>query len=169
MEQLAGVGSRFEWFGTFFAILTPGVLVGAALGASSAAGHEHRALLRWTAASPLLFALFTLTLPGVLVALVTTGIGGGAVGVPLAAVVGGYALGGCRPWLRILATIGALVALGGLVSTVPLVAGLPLDSPQGAWLGVFIASLITVGMLAASIPFARQRVAAGVSSPPPSR
>ncbi|MGH1525969.1 hypothetical protein ACRAWC_18695 [Leifsonia sp. L25] len=31
MAELAGFGSTFSWLGTFFAILTPGALVGAAL------------------------------------------------------------------------------------------------------------------------------------------
>src|SRR4051812_15283025 len=133
MAQLAGFQSAFDWWGTFLAILTPGVLVGAALGAASAIGPGHRATLRWAAASPLLFALFALLLPGVLVALVTTGIGGGAVAVPLFGIAGGYALAGGRGWLRVVLGICVLCALPLHALTVPGVAGIPLQTPHGAW------------------------------------
>ncbi|MEV8214148.1 hypothetical protein [Leifsonia sp. NPDC077715] len=157
MEQLAGFSSRFEWMGTFFSVLLPGVLIGAVLGAASALGPDHRALLRWAAASPFLFAVFVFVLPGTLLTFLTTGLGGGALGVPLAALAGGYALGGRRLWLRILAAVAALLLLVGLALTVPLVGGLPLTTPQGAWAALLVVSLLLVAMLAASIPFARQR------------
>ena len=156
MQQLAGFSSRFDWVGTFFAVLLPGLIVGAILGGASALNRDRRALLRWSAASPFLFAVFVFVLPGTLIAFLTTGIGGGALGVPLAVVAGGYALGGHRLWLRVVAAIGAVLLLAGLALTVPLVGGLPLTTPQGAWAVLLVLSLLVVGMLAASIPFARQ-------------
>ena len=156
MQQLAGFSSRFEWVGTFFAVLLPGLLVGAVLGGASALSSDRRALLRWSAASPFLFAVFVFVLPGALITFLTTGLGGGAVGVPLAAVAGGYALGGHRLWLRIVAAVSSAVLLAGIILTVPLVGGLSLTEPQGAWAALLVGSLLVVAMLAASIPFARQ-------------
>lgn len=162
MALLAGAESQFNWPGTFFGILLPGILVGAALGSASSLGPDRRAILRWAAASPLLFAVFTLLLPGVFVALVTTGIGGGAIAVPLAGILGGYAFAGRRTWLRAVGAVVALGVLAGLVWTVPLIAHLPLVTPQGAWVALLIASLLVVEMLAASIPFARLRTQSNV-------
>jgi len=66
----------------------------------------------------MLFAVFTLPLPSVLVALVTTGIGGGAIGVPVAGIAGGYALAGLRLWLRVITGVFAVLMLAGLIATV---------------------------------------------------
>ncbi|MEN2737774.1 hypothetical protein ABCS02_08285 [Microbacterium sp. X-17] len=165
MALLAGSESQFNWPGTFFGILLPGVLVGAALGSASSLSRDRRAILRWTAASPLLFAVFTLLLPGVFVALVTTGIGGGAIAVPLAGILGGYAFAGRRTWLRVVGAVVAVGVLAGLVWTVPFIAGLPLATPHGAWAALLIASLLVVEMLAASIPFARLRALSSAETP----
>jgi hypothetical protein len=155
MVELAGPESTFDWLGTFFAILAPGVLAGAVLGAASGLPSSSKAALRWAAAAPLLFAVFTLVLPGQFVTLVTTGLGGGAIGVPAAGIAGGYALRGYRRWLRITTGILALTAIAGVVATVPLVGGASLTSPRGAWAGTLVAALMVVLVLGASIPFAR--------------
>lgn len=131
MEQLAGTLSTFDWWGTFFAILAPGALVGAALGAASGATTTRRRALRWAAAAPMLLAVFVLLLPGALVSLLTTGMGGGAIGVPLAGIAGGYALAGRRRWLRWVLGVYALPAIPALVWTVPTIGDLPLKTPQG--------------------------------------
>ncbi len=157
MEQLAGTLSSFDWWGTFFAILMPGALVGASLAAATGAAAAHRRALRWAAASPLLLAGFVLMLPGALVSLLTTGMGGGAIAVPLIGIAGGYALAGRRRALRVVLGVVALASLGAIVWTVPTVGDLPLKTPQGAWTATMVASLLVVLMLAASIPFARLR------------
>lgn len=155
MVQLAGLESAFDWLGTFFAILLPGTLAGAALGAASGLPSSSRTALRWAAAAPMLFAVFTLVLPGQLIALLTTGLGGGAIGVPAAGIAGGYALCGRRGWLRVVTGILSVIATVGIVATVPLVGGVPLASPRGAWAGTLVAALMVVLALGASIPFAR--------------
>lgn len=156
MAGLAGFGSTFSWSGTFFAILTPGMLVGALLGLASALPPHRRSALRWIAASPMLFAAFALLLPGLLVSLVTTGIGGGAIGVPVAGIAGGYALAGRRRWLRVATGVFAALMLGGVIATVPAVADESLTLPRGAWLATLIATLMVVLMLASAIPFRAQ-------------
>lgn len=155
MVQLAGSESTVDWAGTFFAILLPGTLAGGALGAASVLPSSSRTALRWAAAAPMLFAVCTLVLPGQLIALLTTGLGGGAIGVPAAGVAGGYLLRGRRPWLRVVTGVLALVATVGIVATVPLVGGDPLTSPRGAWAGTLVAALMVILALGASIPFAR--------------
>jgi len=101
----------------------------------------------------MLFAVFTLPLPSVLVALVTTGIGGGAIGVPVAGIAGGYALAGLRLWLRVITGVFAVLMLAGLIATVPIVAGKSLATSDGAWLAALVGSLMIVLMLASAIPF----------------
>lgn len=165
MVELAGFESAFDWLATFFAILLPGTLAGAALGAASTLPSSSRVALRWAAAAPLLFAPFTYALPGQLVAFVTTGIGGGALGVPLAGIAGGYAFRGRRRWLRIVTGILAVVMVVGVVATVPAVGGLPLTSPRGAWTATLVTALLVVLMLGSSIPFARLNASGGESAP----
>ena len=153
MAGLAGFGSTFSWSGTFFAILAPGVLVGAMLGLASALSPRRRATLRWIAASPMLFAVFAFLLPGLLISLVTTGIGGGAIGVPVAGIAGGYALAGRRRWLRVITGVLAVLMIAGVIATVPTVADESLAVPRGAWLATLVATLLVVLMLASAIPF----------------
>ncbi|MGH1525968.1 hypothetical protein ACRAWC_18690 [Leifsonia sp. L25] len=83
----------------------------------------------------------------------TTGIGGGTIGVPIAGIAGGYALAGRRRWLRMITGVLAVLTIGGVVVTVPTIAGESLASPVGAWLATLIGSLMIVLMLAAAIPF----------------
>lgn len=153
MSGLAGFGSTFSWSGTFLAILAPGLLVGALLGLASALSPRRRSTLRWIAASPMLFAVFAFLLPGLLVSLVTTGIGGGAIGVPVAGLAGGYALAGRRRWLRVITGVVAVLMIAGVIATVPTVADEPLATPRGAWLATLVATLLMVLMLASAIPF----------------
>ena len=74
-------------------------------------------------------------LPGLLWALVTTGLGGGAVGVALGGLAGGYALGGRRRWARIAAGVFAIAIVLGVAASVPGIGGAPLavTTPRGAW------------------------------------
>ena len=153
MAELAGFDSTFSWLGTFFVILTPGALVGAALALAPLVPPRRTKTLRWIAASPLLFALFALALPGLVISFVTTGIGGGTIAVPLAGIAGGYALAGRRRWLRVTTGVLAALTIVGVVATVPAIAGESLVSPVGAWLATLVGSLLIVLMLAAAIPF----------------
>jgi hypothetical protein len=93
--------------------------------------------------------------------LLTTGLGGGAIGVAVLAIAGGFALGAGPLWARILTGILALALLLGVTLTVPFIGGpsLALTTARGAWIAVLVASFLTIFALAAAIPF--RRVPAG--------
>ena len=100
MAQVAGAESGVSWGGTFGWILLPGVVTGLLLGwAEYLRRTGGRRGWRWLALSPLLFA--SVLLPGLLdpATMFQGGIGGGAIGVPLYGMAGGYALSGRGPRL----------------------------------------------------------------------
>jgi hypothetical protein len=91
-----GDRSRFTFAGTFGAILFPTALMGALLGAATGAAEtSERKQWRWAILSPLLL------IPGPIIVtenffktLITTGMGGGSIGVALIGLSGGYAFSG---------------------------------------------------------------------------
>lgn len=159
MAELNSALSTVTWGGTFVGILLPGVLAGAALGAATAIEPlgRGRTALRWCAAAPLAFMVFPMLLPGMLVALLTTGFGGGSVGVALAGVAGGYAVGGRRTGGRIACAVVWLTVIGGVTASVAPVGGseLAATEPRGVWVMLLAGSLLVLLGLAASIPFRR--------------
>lgn len=103
---------NFTWLGTFGAILLPAALMGAMLGwAASVAETTDSKRWRWEILSPLLLVLA----PAVLMAdfiptLLATGLGGGAIGVALIGLLGGYGLSGIgASWLRWVSGLLALI------------------------------------------------------------
>ncbi|MDQ2662078.1 MAG: hypothetical protein M3Y52_09425 [Actinomycetota bacterium] len=159
MAELAGGASRLEWYGTFVGVLAAGVITGALLGLAEyfrrTGGRRH---WRWLALAPLAFAVLPLTMPDALLALVTQGLGGGAVAVALLAIAGGFAVSGLGAlWARILCGVLTLAFILAIILTVPGVGGvrLALDQPRGAWVAALGASCIVVLCLATSIPFRR--------------
>jgi hypothetical protein len=83
------------------------------------------------------------------------GVGGGAIGVLLYGMLGGYALSGRGPrWARTLSGAAALTAIPIWALTVTSFAGpgLALDTPRGAWVAVYYWSFLAVLMLACAIP-----------------
>ena len=150
-----------DWVGTFAAILLPGAVCGALLGVAEARRQSGVTRgLRWFALAPLAFAVASLSLPGALWTFLTTGIGGGAVGVALIAIGGGFALGHSGPiWSRIVVGGLAFALFVGVIASVPLVGGesLALTTPRGAWVAVLVATLLAVIALASSIPFRAAR------------
>jgi len=91
-----GERPKFTWEGTFGAILLPAALMGALLGgATYFAQASHSTRWRWAVLSPLLLVLGpVIFLRDFIPALVTTGLGGGAIGVALIGLLGGYAFSG---------------------------------------------------------------------------
>lgn len=159
MAEIAGGASRIEWYGTFVVILGAGLITGALLGLAEyfrrTGGRRH---FRWLALAPLSFAILTLTVPGAVVALVTQGIGGGAVAIPLIAIAGGFAVSGRGPmWGRIACGILTLAFLVGVAASVPAVGAtrLVLDLPRGVWVATLAVSCLVVLCLASSIPLRR--------------
>jgi hypothetical protein len=155
MAEIAGRASHVDWVGTFVLILLPGVLVGAALGwAEQLRRTGGRPGRRWLAASPLIFSVAALAPPGALEALLTTGIGGGAVALPLIGMLGGYAISGRGPlWARIVTGAITAASLVGTAISVPIVnPALRLTEPRGIWVVLLIECLIVILIAACSIP-----------------
>jgi hypothetical protein len=156
MVELAGPASTFDWWGTFGAILLPGALVGGLLGWAEALRRTGgRRGWRWLALAPLAFAIAPLLMPGAIAALLTEGLGGGAVAVALMAIGGGYALSRRGPlWARLACGLVSAALAAALALAGPGIAGpaLVLTEPRGAWVAVLAASFILVLALAASIP-----------------
>lgn len=156
MVELAGPASTFGWWGTFGAILLPGAAVGGLLGWAEALRRTGgRPGWRWLALAPLAFAIAPLLMPGAVAALLTQGLGGGAIAVALMAIGGGYALSRRGPlWVRLLCGLVSAALATALALAGPGIAGaaLAITEPRGAWVAVLAASFIMVLALASSIP-----------------
>ena len=156
MVELAGPASTFDWWGTFGAILLPGALAGGLLGWAEALRRTGgRRGWRWLALAPLAFAIAPLLMPGAIAALLTEGLGGGAIAVALMAIGGGYALSRRGPvWARLACGVVSAALAAALALAGPGIAGpaLAVTEPRGAWVAVLAASFILVLALAASIP-----------------
>ncbi|MBG6238500.1 hypothetical protein IWX78_001472 [Mycetocola sp. CAN_C7] len=149
MVELAGSETQVAWLETFVGILLPGLVAGGLLGWAEVrrrSGRPARALIL----APLLFPVATLSLPGQLPTLLTTGLGSGAIAVPLLGLAGGYALAGSRRWARIVCGVFALsiVPLGAVAAAI---AGIPVTA-RGMWVAVLFFSLLTVQAWACAIP-----------------
>ena len=169
MVVIAGGFSSFTWSGTFVGILLPATLVGAALGwAEYARRAGRRGAWRWTALTPLLFVVMpALVQDGFVGQLMTTGMGGGAIGIALIGIIGGYAISGRGPrWARALSrtTMAALLVatvIGAFVD--PFEQRLAPTVPAGAY--TLLTFLVFCGVLAGAcaIPYlpAHHEIAAG--------
>jgi hypothetical protein len=150
MSQMAGDQSGFHWYGTFALVLVPGLLVGALIGVAEHRRRTGGPRSRWLVLAPCLF-LAALTDPTIFQQLVTQGIGGGAIGVVLFGLAGGYAMSGRgRRWRR--RTCGVLAVLGVLLMLTLASDASPLGTAHGLWVGLYAASLLVVLMLACAVP-----------------
>jgi hypothetical protein len=156
MAEVAGGDSGVEWGLTFGYILLPGAVVGALLGWAeflrrNGGGPARRRL----AYAPLLFA--AVLVPGLLhpSSFLEDGIGGGAIGVPVIAILGGFAVSGRGP-VSGRAAAGLLFTTGFTVwlLTAASVGGetFELDTAHGLWVSVLYESLLVTFALAASVP-----------------
>ena len=157
MAQIVGEDSSVNWSGTFGYILLPGLVIGLLLGwAEHLRRTGGRRGWRWLALSPLLFAaiLFSQGPLGVL-GIFEDGLGGGAIGVPLYAMAGGYAISGRGPrWGRLACGLLALTAVPTWALTVEWFAGadLAVTTPRGLWVALYYYSFLALLMIAAAIP-----------------
>ena len=156
MAQVAGYDSEVQWVNTFGFILLPGATIGALLGwAEHLRRTGGRPRWRWLALAPLLFAAILFSNPLDIGGLLEDGVGGGAIGVPVIAMLGGYALSGRGPvWPR---RLSGLVFLAGLVTwlVVATDVGGPsfsLTTVHGLWASALYESLLVLFALAASVP-----------------
>lgn len=166
MAQVTGVGSSVSWAGTFGWILLPGVAVGALLGWAEHIRRTGGRRRPWLALAPLLFA--SVLLPGLLDpgSMFEGGIGGGAIGIPLIAMAGGYALAGRRRWLRIGCWVIFLAPiLSWSLTAESINAGLALNTPRGAWVALYFWSFIAVLGIGSAIPLRTYHLRRPVAEP----
>lgn len=167
MAQLGLADSQVSWSGTFGYVLLPGLLIGLLLGwAEHLRRTGGRRGWRWLALAPLLFSavLFSEGPVGVL-GIFEDGIGGGALGVPLYAMAGGYAMSGRGPlWGRIVCGVVALTVVPIWTLTVTGFAGpdFAVTTARGAWVALYYFALVALFMIAAAIPHRPVRTADGV-------
>jgi hypothetical protein len=161
MVQMAGPAqSEFTWYGTFGLLITPGAVVGAAFGYGEYRRRTGGARSRWLTLAPLAF-LVALTMPWIFVALITSGMGGGSIGVVTFGLAGGYALsGGGRRWAR--AACALLGVLGVLLMVGMASDNAPLSTARGGWVGLYASSLVALLCLACAIP---QRIGRATALP----
>ncbi|GAA1418622.1 hypothetical protein [Agrococcus citreus] len=155
MVVLADTASAFSWW-TIGAVLLPGAIAGGCIGLAHAL-HARRARRAWLLGfAPIAFALLAMLEPGALEALLTAGLGGGAIGVALALVLGGFGLGSIGSRAGRVVGLGlALLLTAGVAATVPLIGGsdLALSTPKGAWATALAAGLLLCGILGTAIAF----------------
>jgi hypothetical protein len=156
MAAVAGPGSEVEWGPTFGYLLLPGAVIGALPGWAEFLRRTGRGPARHRLAyAPLLFtavlvpALFH---PG---SFLERGIGGGAIGVPVIAMLGGFAISGRGPlWGRALAGLLFTTAFVVWPITAVPVGGqsFALDTAHGLWVSMLFESLLVTFAMAASAP-----------------
>jgi hypothetical protein len=156
MAEVAGDDSGVDWGMTFGYILLPGVVTGLLLGwAEHLRASGGRRGWRWLALAPLTFTavLFSEGPLGFL-GIFEDGLGGGAIGVPLYGILGGYAVSGRgHLWGRAVCGLLASTVVPIWALTVTSFAPhLGIDTPRGAWVALHFYSLILILMLACSIP-----------------
>jgi hypothetical protein len=153
-----GERPQFTWEGTFGAILLPTALVGAMLGAAACVAQTSgRKRWRWATLLPLLLVLGPAIVTNDFISiLVTTGMGGGAIGVALIGLLGGYAFSGFGPqWTRWVSGLLSLFFTLGSVYGLYFAAGAATVTPGGsevfgALLFVVLMALLIAGVSAPS-------------------
>jgi hypothetical protein len=157
MAQIEYEDSNVSWAGTFGYILLPGLAIGLLLGwAEHLRRTGGRRRWRWLALSPMLFAAVLLSEgPLAVLGIFEDGLGGGAIGVPLYAMAGGYAVSGRGPlWVRIVCGVLALTVIPIWALTVESFAGpeLAVTTARGLWVALYYYTFLALFMLAAAIP-----------------
>jgi hypothetical protein len=172
MAAVQGADSEVHRVDTFGFILLPGLAAGGLLGLA-----EHlrrtggRPRLRLFALAPLLLLAVLLSDPLDLPSLLADGVGGGAIGVPVIGILGGYAV--CGRGSPVRRAAAGLVFLAGLAvwaltATAVGGAGFALTTPHGLWATLFYYALLATLALAASVPLrepAPARAASGEPAP----
>ncbi len=156
------------WLGTFVGILLPAALMGALVGrAFYVAKTSDRERWRWVILSPLLLVLGPAVVQrGFLSTLLATGMGGGAIGVALVGILGGFAFSGFgRKWIRWISGIFAVLFAFASVAPAYLAgssSALPSDAGEvfEATLFLILMGLLVAGISAPSRTRARRTLAA---------
>jgi hypothetical protein len=154
MAEVAGPESQVHWGNTFGYILLPGLVTGGLLGwAESERRHGRRR--SWAAFAPLAFTAILLSHFWQLPSIVEDGVGGGAIGVPVVGMLGGWAIAR-RGKRRSRAVAGALFVAGLVVWAITATAvGGPtfaLYTAHGLWLTSLYYTLLLTLAVAAAVP-----------------
>jgi hypothetical protein len=156
MAAVAGIETGVDWANTFGFILLPGAVIGALLGwAEHLRRTGGRPGWRRLALAPLLFAAILFSNPFDLAGILDDGVGGGAIGVPVVAMLGGYAVSGRGPaWGRALSGLGFLAAFTSWLLVAVDVGGssFSLTTSHGLWASTLYEGLLVVFALGAAIP-----------------
>ena len=142
-----GERPNFTWQGTFGGILLPSAIMGAILGVAAVAeGPLAGKRSRWVLLSPLLLVLGpAIATDNFIPTLVATGMGGGAIGVALIGISGGYALSGTGPqWLRRVAGTFAVLLSAGSAVGFGFAGGGSSDTPAKVFGGLLFALLMVL-------------------------
>jgi hypothetical protein len=145
---------QFTWGGTFGGILLPAALLGAMTGvATYVAECSDKKWWRWATLLPLLLVLGPLIVTKDFIPiLLTTGMGGGAIGVALIGMLGGYAFSGFgAQWTRWICGILSLIftlgmAYGLYFSAGSATATIGVSEVFGAMLFVLLMAVLIVGI-----------------------
>jgi hypothetical protein len=129
-----------------------GALLGWAQHLRTSGGHRG---WRWLALAPLLFTAILFSRPLDLLSIFDGGVGGGAIGVSLYGLLGGYALSSRGPgWARL---VSGAVFLKAIPIWALTVTSLPAPAsrwtpPAAPWVAVYYWSFLAVLALACAIP-----------------
>ena len=152
-----GDDPQFTWDGTFLVILLPSALMGALLNGARFSLKHGKQHWRGTAIAPLLLIIGPLLfIEDFLPTLISTGLGGGAIGVALIGLLGGYGLSRRRTgWLKRLAGLLALLLIGATGYSVFFSdqTRLGLPTARQAFGALFFVVLMVLLISAASIPY----------------
>ena len=146
---------RYTWEGTFLSVLVPSTVIGALIGWDFGLRRRGGKRHAWVVWSPLLLVVGPAILADNFIGtLMDTGEGGGAIGVVLVGLSGGYALSRRgRRWARILSGVVALVIVGAMTMIFYLSSS-PLTSSEA--FGALNLVVLMVGLcLGCSVPMRR--------------
>jgi peptidoglycan/LPS O-acetylase OafA/YrhL len=154
MAEVAGPESQVHWGSTFGYILLPGLVAGGLLGWAESERRQGRRR-SWAAFAPLAFTAILLTHFWQLPSIAEDGVGGGAIGVPLVGMLGGWAI--ARRGKRLSRAVAGALFVAGLVVwafTATAVGGptFALDTAHGLWLTSLYYALLLTLAVAASVP-----------------
>jgi len=161
-----GEQPHFTWNGTFVVILLPSALMGALLGAAAYLTESSgKTRWRWAILSPILLVIFPLLfLEGFIPALITTGLGGGAIFLALIGMLGGYAFSSFgRRWMR----WGLVILIVSLIVTGVVASGgaTDLSSARDAFAMLYFVLLLALLITGVSVPSHLGRDSAETASP----
>lgn len=151
---------RFTWDGTFAFVLIPAAIMGAVLNGARVSIKQGDRRWRWAVLAPLLLVVAPLLfMKDFIPVLLETGMGGGALGVALIGLFGGYGLsGGGANWRKIVAKLLAILITGATVYGVFFASQSQLELPTArqAFGALYFILLMALLIIATALPYQEQ-------------